>query len=268
MSTNSNINKNIENVKKSDYVVKNYSRLIGLKINSDSFDFSSNKGSINLSATSLNEDIYFDINLGTSWLFIFSELIDLYNKIGDIDFYSHQWILEKNKYRNSLTHKFVLTYNSNQETVLTIADEKEKTLSIVFSRHELYELIIKIIEIIQKIKNFKFSFINLENDLRKLAIAKIDNKFGTIITTYNGIQFGKPYLSESDKYQIKYSSIHRILYGRWLSVHAERINISVLGVITTVDEEYVLDKNEKNKSSLAAIVLLASLSFKELSLEE
>lgn len=265
---NTNINKNIDLIKKSDFVVKNYSRIIGLKINKDEFDFNSNKGSINLSATSLNEDIIFDINLGTSWLFIFSEIIDLYNKIGEIDFYSHQWILEKNRYRNSLTYKLVLTYNSNLETVLTIVDEKEKSLSIVFVRHELYEFIIKIIEIVQKIKKFKFSFINHNNELRKLAIAKIDEKSGTIITTYNGIQFGKPYLSESDKYQIKYSSIHRILYGRWLSVHAERINISVLGVITTVDEEYVLDKSEKNKSSLAALVLLASLSFKDLSLEE
>ncbi len=265
---NTNIDKNIKHIKKSDYVVKNYSRLLGLKLNSDGFDFNSNKGAINLCATSLNEDIYFDINLGTSWLFIFSEIIDLYNKIGEIDFYSHQWVLDKKKYRNSLTHKFVLSYNSTLETVLTIVDENEKSLSIVFVRHELFELIIKIIEIVQKIKNFKFSLINLENDSRKLAIAKIDEKFGTVITTYNGIQFGKPYLSESDKYQIKYSSIHRILYGRWLSVHAERINISVAGVITTVDEEYVLDKNEKNKSSLAALILLSSLSFKDLRLEE
>ena len=74
----------------------------------------------------------------------------------------------------------------------------------------------------------------------------------TIITTFNGIEFGKPYLSESDKYQIKYPAKHRLLYGRWLSVYAERVNISVDGVITTVDEEYVLDKSPKNKSTFVA----------------
>ena len=53
-----------------------------------------------------------------------------------------------------------------------------------------------------------------------------------------------------------------MLFERWLSVHTERVNISSSGVITTVDSEYVLDQNEKNKSTLVALALLSSLSFK------
>lgn len=113
----------------------------------------------------------------------------------------------------------------------------------------------------QKIKNFRFQVVNKEDEKKKLSLAKIDDKFGTIITTFNGIKFGKPHLSESDKHQIKYSALYRLFYGRWLSVHAERINISSEGIITTVDEEYILDTTKKNKSELIALALISSLSF-------
>lgn len=125
-----------------------------------------------------------------------------------------------------------------------------------------FELVSKIISLVQNISNFKFTLLNLENPKENLSIAKIDSKQGTIITTYDGIRFGKPHLSESDKYQIKYSAINRLLFGRWLSVHTERINISSSGILTTVDAEYILDQSEKNKSTLAALALLASLNFK------
>lgn len=256
--------KYIEEVKKSEYVIKAFNKLIGLKLNGEDYDFAKNRGGINLLVSSLTEEVFFNINLGTAWLFIFSEIIDFYNKADELDFYSYQWELDKNRFRNEETYRIRISFNSKEETVLTLSNLNEKNLSIVLDRDSMFEIISKIIEIVQKVKKFKFSFINLNNENRKLSIAKIESKCGTIITTYNGIEFGKPYLSESDKYQIKYSSINRLLYGRWLSVHAERINISVEGIITTVDEEYILDKSPKNKSTLAALVLLASLSFRNI----
>ena len=141
-------------------------------------------------------------------------------------------------------------------------NNSENTLNIILEPTSYFELICKIIELVQNISNFRFSLLNLENPQENLSLAKIDEKAGTIITTYNGVQFGKPHLSESDKYQIKYSAINRILFGRWLSVHTERVNISSSGIITTVDAEYILDESEKNKSPLVALALLASLSFK------
>lgn len=265
---NSKIEENMSKMKNANYIVKSFNKLIGIKLNRQKFDQKTNSGGINLLVSSIGADEFFEIDLGTTWLFIFTEIAEVFNKMEEMEAYSYQWILDKSKYRNISNYKLKLTYSMQLETVLTISDENDKSISIVFDRGSLFEFIGKIIDCIQNIDSFKFSFINMDNEDKKLAVAKIEEKSGTIITTYNGIEFGKPYLSESDKYQIKYSAIHRLLYGRWLSVHAERINISVNGVITTVDEEYVLDKNIKNRSTLAALVLLASLSFKDIADEQ
>lgn len=256
---NTNIATNFLKLKEeSTYILKIHNKLIGLKLKDEEFNFKTNKGSINFIVMSLDNELLFDIDLGTSWIFIFSELIDLYNRLNEETFFSHQWKVGK----NSESYRIKLTHNSSMGTLLTFTNNDDESIAISIDRVAYFELLNKIIEIVQKIKNFRFSFINLEDEKRKLAVAKINDKQGTIITTYNGIEFGKPYLSESDKYQIKYSAIHRILFGRWLSVHAERINISPNSVITTVDEEYILDTTTKNKSSLAALILLASLCFK------
>lgn len=205
-----------------------------------------------------HEDGYYslDINLGSEWIFFFSELVNLYNSIGKIDLFSHQWKLDGFVFR--LTHK------AGQNTLLLIKREKEHSgLNIVIDETNYFSFIGKIIDVVQDTNNFRFSIYNSENSKRNLSFAKINEKNGTIITTFGGIVFNKPHLSESDKYQLKYSAVHRLLFGRWLTVHTERVNISSDGIITTVDEEYILDTNEKNKSTFVALVILASLSFKE-----
>ncbi|MCT7563187.1 hypothetical protein ACOTWR_06300 [Aliarcobacter butzleri] len=248
----------LEKVFNSKYIVKTGSNFIAFDVNNEinKFNKKSHNGII-LRASDFEDKAFVEIELGKEWIFLFSEIIDLYNKLGEINFYSHQWIF--GNYILRITH-------FKDENVLFMFKHKnsENTLNVIFEPTSYFELICKMIEVIQNIKNFRFSLINQENEKENLSIAKIDDKQGTIITTYKGVEFGKPHLFESDKYQIKYSAIHRILFGRWLTVNTERVNISVLGVITTVDSEYILDKNEQNKSSLVALVLLASLSFKEI----
>lgn len=212
-----------------------------------------NAGNIKLYACDTYNKNYVEIDLGNEWVFFFSELIDLYNSIPRINYYSHQW--------NFGDYIIRVTHFKTENTLMMIKHRSnENTLNIILENTSFSEVIKKIIEVCQKIENFKFTIL-AEDEEENLCVAKIDNKKGTIITSFNGVNFGKPHLSESDKYQIKYSCIHRILYGRWLTVHTERVNISFNGIITTVDEEYELDKNEKNKSSFIALILLASLCF-------
>lgn len=246
----------IQKIIETGNVIKVGKSLLGIRVDNDVNNFSSKKqvGQLSLLSMNLETDYFVEINLKTDWVFLFSEIIDVYNKIDTINFYSHQW-----KYEDSIIR---LTYKQNENTLLMIKKEDEEPLNFVLEITNYFELISKIIQAIQNIRNFKFSLLNMEDSTKNLSIARIDDKRGTIITTFNGVVFGKPHLTESDKYQIRSSAIHRILFGRWLSVHAERINISFDGIITTVDEEYVLDTCEKNKSTFTALVLLSSLCFK------
>ncbi|WP_418181396.1 hypothetical protein ACNSOL_11895 (plasmid) [Aliarcobacter lanthieri] len=249
------MNENFKKVIGTKNVLKVGKNIMGIKVDNSQQIGKKFLGHISLFVTSTEKEYFAEINLGAEWIFIFSEIIDLYNKIGTIDFYSHQW--KFNDYVIRITHK------RNENTLFLIKKvNNEESLNFIFEPTNYFEFVNKIIEATQKIKNFKFSLINIENPNRNLSIARIDEKAGTIITTYNGIVFGKPHLSESDKYQIRYSAIHRLLYGRWLTIHTERINISVEGIITTVDEEYILDQSEKNKSTFVALLLLSSLCFK------
>lgn len=241
----------------SKYIVKAGNHFLGFDIQeTDKYVNGKSIGNIILRAADVENRAYAEISMKDNWLFLFSEIISLYNNLEETKFYSHQWAMDNYILR--------LTHFENENTLIMIKhNNSENTMNIILERTSYFELLNKIIEAVQNIKNFKFSFINIENPKENLSLAKIESKSGTIITTFNGVSFGKPHLSESDKYQIKYSAIHRILFGRWLTVHTERVNISFDGIITTVDTEYILDQNEKNKSSLAAIVLLACLSFEK-----
>lgn len=251
--------KNIEKVKDSDFLLKIGSVLFGLKNSDEDFDFKSGKGSITLKIASKNGEVFMNINLGNAWLFIFAEIVEIYNIFDSQTNYSKKW----NIVSDAESYQIKFSYSYESGFLMWFKNNKnDEIIEVVLLKANCFELINKIIEAVMCVKNFKFSIENTRDEKRKLSIAKIDKKEGTIISTFNGINFGKPYLSESDKFQIKYSAIHRMLFGRWLSVHAERINISNDGVITTVDEEYILDTTQKNKSSLVAIILIASLSFK------
>lgn len=242
----------------SKYIVKTGNNFIAFDVNNEVNKFNKkNHNGIILRASDSENKMFIEVDLGKEWIFLFSEIIDLYNNLGVINFYSHQWAFGNYIIR--------ITHFKGENVLLMIKNKNsENTLNVIFETTSYYELICKMIEVVQNIKDFRFSLINQENEKENLSIAKIDERRGTIITTYKGVDFGKPHLSESDKYQIKYSAIHRILFGRWLTVNTERVNISVFGVITTVDSEYVLDQSEQNKSSLVALVLLSSLSFKEI----
>lgn len=251
---------NIEKAKRANFVLKVGDIVVGIKNSNEDFDFRNNKGSIDLRIASSTKNVYMEIKLGVKWLFIFSELVEIYNKFDIEEEYSKKW----NIVSEGVPYQIKFSYTIGSGVLIWIKNGRNgEIIELVLFKVNCYELLNKIIAAVMNVKNFKFSIQNINDENRKLSVAKIDKKEGTIITTFNGIGFGKPYLSESDKFQIKYSAIHRIMYGRWLSVHAERINISVDGVITTVDDEYILDTNEKNKSSLIALVLLASLSFKK-----
>ena len=240
----------------SKYILKAGKNFLGFDIEEQKSHIKSkNSGSIIFRVSDAENRAFAEIPLGKDWIFFFSEIIELYNKIPEIPYYSHQWSFDKYIIR--------ITHFKNENILMMIKhNNSENTLNIILELTSYFELICKIIELVQNISNFRFTLLNLENPQENLSLAKIDEKAGTIITTYNGVQFGKPHLSESDKYQIKYSAINRILFGRWLSVHTERVNISSSGIITTVDAEYILDESEKNKSPLVALALLASLSFK------
>lgn len=251
---------NIEKVKESNYVIKIGDTFIGIKNTDEDYDFLKNKGSIDIRiALPKENDLYFDIKLGSKWIFVFSQLIELFNKEENVEEpLVVKWTFENNGMKYAI--RFV--YKKRKRLLMWVKNNiSGEEIDIVFFNTKFYEFISKITSAAMNVKNFKFS-INNENDIKKkLNIRKIDKKYGTIINTFNGINIGEPHLSESDKFQVKYSAINRIFYGRWLSVHAERINISVHGVITTIDEEYVLDTNEQNKSCFVALALLSSLSF-------
>jgi hypothetical protein len=251
---------NQERVKECPYIIKINTKLVGIKVKEEDFDFYK-KGGMELIIADMSNNDFLHVNIGNSWLFIFSEIIELYNNI-DIETYSHKWKFLKNKYGNDYDFELMLVYNSDKRLLITI-EYLGKKLNLTLDESNMYELIMKMIDAVQDIKNFKFTVHNEIDYTRNLSVAKINKKSGTIINTFNGVDYQKPFLSESDKYQVKYSAIHRILYGVWLSVKAERINISVNGIITTIDEEYILDITEKNKSSMVALILLSSLCFKD-----
>lgn len=240
----------------SKYIIKAGKNFLGFNIEEAKGNSpSKHRGNVILKASDIDNRMFAEINLGKDWIFFLSDLIELYNGVSEIPFFSHQWSFSD--------HIIRVTHFKNENTLMMIKHKNsENTLNIILEPTSFFELVTKIIELVQNISNFRFSLLNPDNPKENLSLAKIDEKFGTIITTFNGVQFGKPHLSESDKYQIKYSAINRLLFERWLSVHAERVNISSSGVITTVDSEYVLDQNEKNKSTLVALALLSSLSFK------
>lgn len=249
---------NIEKVKESNYIIKIGDVFMGIKNTNENYDFLKNKGSIDIRIAD-NENLYFDIKLGSKWIFMFSQLIEIYNFEELIEEkYVKKWLFNCDGIKYAI--RFV--YKEPKKLLVWIKNNNTgQEIDIVFHKTKFFELISKIVNAARNVNNFKFS-INNENDIkRKLNIRKIDKKSGTIINSFNGIDVGEPHLSESDKFQIKYSALNRILYGRWLSVHAERINISVHGIITTIDEEYVLDTNEQNKSCFVALALLSSLAF-------
>lgn len=241
--------------KKSEFLQKIGKYFVGFEAGNEDFNFEKDKGHIELTFLDDEEKDSIKVNLGSKWMFMFSEMFYLLNNSENIPFYSHQW-----KYGNN--HIVRLSYAKGENLLLMVNElSSKKVFNVVLENSNLVEFLNNVIKTVQKIKNFRFQVINKEDEKKKLSLAKIDDKFGTIITTFNGIKFGKPHLSESDKHQIKYSALYRLFYGRWLSVHAERINISSEGIITTVDEEYILDTNKKNKSELIALALISSLSF-------
>ena len=60
-------------------------------------------------------------------------------------------------------------------------NNSENTLNIILEPTSYFELICKIIELVQNISNFRFTLLNLENPQENLSLAKIDEKADEII---------------------------------------------------------------------------------------
>jgi hypothetical protein len=261
--------RNTENVKLASFVEKSDTNWLGILVGEEKFDFRNKRGPIELLIAKENasesEIDFARINLGQNWLFIFAELIEIYNKRDVLDNVIKFWTLGKQKeINNGNYYIFTIYYNKGSEPTINIKEKNgktEKTFVMYFKYSQLYSLVRKIVAASRKIVNFNFTLNNINSPEDKLIIKRSDKHKSTLFCIRNGIMLPDVFLCESDKRLLQYSCESRLFYNEWLSVHGEKINISRKMLLTTIDAEFILDKENEVNGSFVALVILCGLYF-------
>lgn len=261
---------NIEKLKNSQYIEKSDTKWLGISVSENKFNNKDTVGPIEIQIAkenpSLNEIDYAKINLGKCWIFIFSELIELFNKRDSIDERVKFWTLGKLEKINK--GYFIITLYCKKGERLSI-NIKQKSVSgadkvfvMYFNTPQFYSFVRKIVSSAAKIIDFNINIKNIIDPEKNLLIKRSNKHNSTLLCLRNGIILPDVFLSESDKKLLQYSCESRLFYDEWLSVHGEKINVSNQKLLTTIDGEFILEDKEELNGSFVALAILSSLVFK------